>query len=539
MTPMAHNPFITTPEAERAELENAIEALRRWPRLASILRYLGEKYFAGEVDQLHEYNIATEVLGRSKLTFNSAEDAIARVETHRLRRRLREFYDAEGKDHLLQVTIPSGGYVPQFIERKREEQTSVASIEMDGALAATSFTPPVVAPFSERLRLAEPSAAGLQAEAQVQRRWLGAPFSRRLLFLVAAVAMLVLAAYLTSLYIAGTRSDSGQDKASVSSRGVVPAAGFASVPLRILAGYSGNPRIDSSGATWEADKYYDGGGSWRRSPSPVSRTNAPFLFDQARTGDFEYRIPLQPGVYELHLFFVTSLNASETISTFSVSINDELVLRGFDVNSDALGDGIADERVFRDVSPAKDGYLHLRFAGEIGPPSLNAIEILPGQPHKLNPIRLTMQTAPLTDRKGQLWRPDNYFMNGRMSQQPRAVSNTPDPELFTLERYGHFTYAIPVDSRGKYTVVLHFSELYFGPQASGFGGVGSRIFRVICNGETLLDDFDLYKEAGSFHLVTKTFHHLRPNAQGKLNLTFEPISNNATVSGIEVLDESQ
>jgi hypothetical protein len=114
-----------------------------------------------------------------------------------------------------------------------------------------------------------------------------------------------------------------------------------------------------------------------------------------------------------------------------------------------------------------------------------------------------------------------------------------DPDLFAQERYGHFTYAIPADTRGRYTLVLHFVEFYFGSGASGNGGAGSRVFKVMCNGETLLDDFDILKEAGSFHEVAKTFRHLKPSAQGKLNLTFEPIMNNATVSGIEVLDESQ
>ena len=60
----------------------------------------------------------------------------------------------------------------------------------------------------------------------------------------------------------------------------------------------------------------------------------------------------------------------------------------------------------------------------------------------------------------------------------------------------------------------------------------------MCNGQTLLDNFDIFKEVGSLHEDTKTFRHLKPSAQGKLNLTFEPIVNNATVSGIEVLDES-
>ena len=130
-------------------------------------------------------------------------------------------------------------------------------------------------------------------------------------------------------------------------------------------------------------------------------------------------------------------------------------------------------------------------------------------------------------------------MNGRLSNQPRPLLDSPDPDLFSAERYGHFTYAIPVDRRDTYTLVLHFVEIYFGSGASGYGGVGTRVFKVMCNGETLLNNFDIFKEAGSLHEVAKTFHHLKPSAQGKLNLTFEPISNNATVSGIEVLDESQ
>jgi hypothetical protein len=61
----------------------------------------------------------------------------------------------------------------------------------------------------------------------------------------------------------------------------------------------------------------------------------------------------------------------------------------------------------------------------------------------------------------------------------------------------------------------------------------------MCNGQTVLDNFDIFREAGSLREVTKTFRHLKPSAQGKLNLVFEPIVNNATVSGIEVLDEAR
>lgn len=46
------------------------------------------------------------------------------------------------------------------------------------------------------------------------------------------------------------------------------------------------------------------------------------------------------------------------------------------------------------------------------------------------------------------------------------------------------------------------------------------------------------REAGSGHPVTKTFYRLKPTAQGKLNLTFEPVTNYATASAIELIDES-
>ena len=65
------------------------------------------------------------------------------------------------------------------------------------------------------------------------------------------------------------------------------------------------------------------------------------------------------------------------------------------------------------------------------------------------------------------------------------------------------------------------------------------MFHVYCNGKTLLENFDIYQEAGSLKLITKTFTNIKPSAQGKINLTFEPVNNNATISGIEILDEGQ
>jgi Malectin domain len=507
---MPHEPNAPFAEAEQAELESVVEALARWPRLSHLLRYMGEKLSRGEVEELNEYNIATEVLGRSKTVFNAAEDAIARVETHRLRKRLAEFYKSEGRNHLIQVTLPSGSYVPVFT-RKAEGAPSQAS--------------------TDRSEAAGPDRHSQEGTPRiwVTRGW-------KYVVLAAAIVLTTVGAY---LYFQKAAPSSHENASS----GPVPVGVSAtrqqdapSSPIRILAGYSGPPRTDSVGRVWNPDQYFSAGGSWQRTPGFIARTSDPFIFEHSRTGDFSYSIPLKPGSYELHLFFSTPVRSSEAISTFNMMINEKWVLQAFDINMDALGEDIADERVFRDVSPEKDGFLRINLSGATGPATLNAIEILPSAPHAQFPVRLIMQTTPLTDRKGLFWRPDNYFMHGRLSSQTHPLLDSPDQDLFSGERFGHFTYAIPVDTRGTYTLVLHFAEFYFSAPASGMNG---RIFKVMCNGQTLLDNFDIFKEAGKFHEVTKTFRHLKPSAQGKLNLTFEPIVNNATVSGIEVLDEAQ
>lgn len=307
----------------------------------------------------------------------------------------------------------------------------------------------------------------------------------------------------------------------------------------MLVGYQGTPKIDSAGAYWEADHYFTGGGAFERPHLPVLRTSDPMLFDHWRVGDFTYDIPLEQGTYELHLFFIGSQSGDFKSQFFNVNANGEPLLKAFNINADALGANIADEKVFKDIHPDKDGYLHVKFFMERSSPQLNAIEVLPGIPHRQQTVRLVMQPAAITDHNGNLWHPDNYFDNGSISDQPRPVSGTPDPNLYALERYGHFTYSIPVDTRGHYTLVLHFAELYWVPDPSGSIGVGSRLFRVYCNGSTLLDNFDIFKEAGSMHALTKTFYHLRPSPEGKLDLTFDPIVNYATISAIEVIDESQ
>lgn len=543
-------------DLEREELEKVVAAFARKPRLVALLRHLAERTFEGKSHEINEYNIAVEVFGRSETLFESSKDAIARVEAHRLRKRLKEYYEAEGKNHAIEISLPAGSYIPVFIRRDPAELSVPTSelspvaqrfVEPRSTLSDESLEPNNLDIICDGGLESDPLQPNANEDGDSEetisgrtafqpRRTPRRTMSRSTLLLSALAALALLGLAGLGLIPQRRSSASVQPLRHAEVKPSSASVTAADVSLRMLAGYSGSPIIDSTGMRWGPDKYAHFGGTLLRTEGSVERTSDPKLFNHGRNGYFTYDIPLAPGLYELHLYFATE---SRDLATFRVVANGTPILTGFDINGDAGGPNLADERIFRDISPDKDGLLHLDFEAEQGMPALNAIALLPGIPHKQAPIRIVTQPTSVTDHNGTVWHPDTYFVNGHAREQHLPVEGTPDADLYAWERFGHFSYAIPVDTRDRYTLILHFAELYFGTEASGGGAPGDRVFSVFCNGSTLLDNFDLYKEAGSLHAITKTFSHLRPSPQGKLNLTFEPVINNATVSAIEVIDESE
>ncbi|HMC58732.1 MAG TPA: hypothetical protein VKJ01_06040, partial [Candidatus Solibacter sp.] len=103
---------------EKHELDTILASgiFSRAPNLAQVLTYVCARYFEGAAEQIKEYNIAVEALGRPA-DFDQKRDSIVRVEAHRLRKRLREYYEADGADHAIRIEIPPGQYAPKFLPR--------------------------------------------------------------------------------------------------------------------------------------------------------------------------------------------------------------------------------------------------------------------------------------------------------------------------------------------------------------------------------------------------------------------------------------
>jgi beta-galactosidase len=131
-----------------------------------------------------------------------------------------------------------------------------------------------------------------------------------------------------------------------------------------------------------------------------------------------------------------------------------------------------------------------------------------------------------------------YFKGGQLRASQEPAQGTEDPEFYASERWGHFSYAIPV-APGKYTVTLHFIErknVVSTAEASG-GDSEERTFDVFCNGNTILSDVNIMEKVGEDRPLVKKIKGVEPNAQGKLLLEFVPVTRYATVSAIEIVPE--
>jgi hypothetical protein len=81
--------------------------------LQQLLQFVVDKTLAGNTEGLKEYTIGVEAFGR-KQDFDPKTDPIVRVQIHRLRQKLKEYYETEGCHDPIWIEIPKGHYLPSF-----------------------------------------------------------------------------------------------------------------------------------------------------------------------------------------------------------------------------------------------------------------------------------------------------------------------------------------------------------------------------------------------------------------------------------------
>ncbi len=103
-------------EQKREALDQLLQSrtLLRCDQLKKLLRFVCEAEIEGRVEELNEYTIGVEALGRPA-SFNPVEDSTVRTRAYELRHKLTRFYTAESPEAPIQIEIEKGTYAPRFI----------------------------------------------------------------------------------------------------------------------------------------------------------------------------------------------------------------------------------------------------------------------------------------------------------------------------------------------------------------------------------------------------------------------------------------
>jgi hypothetical protein len=85
------------------------DELRTSEVLRQLLKYLMEKALSGDADQLKEYTVAIDGLGKSS-NYDPQHNSAVRIQVGRLRQKLAEYYRGEGKDDTVLIDLPKGRF---------------------------------------------------------------------------------------------------------------------------------------------------------------------------------------------------------------------------------------------------------------------------------------------------------------------------------------------------------------------------------------------------------------------------------------------
>jgi hypothetical protein len=134
--------------------------------LCHLFTYLADKSLDGTGDDLKEYTIGLDALGKPA-SFDPRQESVVRMHTARMRQKLSEFYRTEGADDPVIVDMPKGGFRVTFEPRRPPAVTVPIRIPLPPArswqpreivlVGALAIAISCAAYFMARLRRAEGS----------------------------------------------------------------------------------------------------------------------------------------------------------------------------------------------------------------------------------------------------------------------------------------------------------------------------------------------------------------------------------------------
>ncbi|MGC2661601.1 MAG: hypothetical protein WA324_26905, partial [Bryobacteraceae bacterium] len=164
-------PNLETP-AECLDRVLASHVFAQADRLRELLRFLVIKSLAGEAATLKESLIGIEVFGRDP-GYDPKVDNIVRTSARRVRAKLEEYYQGEGRDDAIRIEVPKGSYVAIFQPVGGRQSVSAPALLIEhSTIPAETFVPPPTLP----LRVIQTVSLLFALAAAV---WLAITFARR------------------------------------------------------------------------------------------------------------------------------------------------------------------------------------------------------------------------------------------------------------------------------------------------------------------------------------------------------------------------
>jgi hypothetical protein len=177
-----------------------------------------------------------------------------------------------------------------------------------------------------------------------------------------------------------------------------------------------------------------------------------------------------------------------------------------------------------DLDPVEPSYIAVTAYNDVGDESTFSNEVLFQPAHPTVVWAVNAGGPKYTDAQGLIYRANTQFTTGYTGTTSAAIAGTTDDRLYQSERWGNFSYAIPV-ANGDYLVTLKFAEI-------DWTKPGQRVFNVLIEGVKVISQLDLVAKVGPNTAYDVTLP-VRVT-DGQLNLAFRPVVDYATVSAIVV-----
>lgn len=280
---------------------------------------------------------------------------------------------------------------------------------------------------------------------------------------------------------------------------------------------AGGPRfVDSRGIVFEADGFFAGGNVYATGAA-IADTVDDALYQTERWGTFSYGIPVPNGHYLVTLKLAEIYWNEGGRRVFDIGIEGREVVSDLDIAAHA---GRA--RAYDLQIPVRvvDGTLNIAFRADKDQAKLSGLVVQEwGEAFSWG---VNAGGGRYVDTAGRTFEGDMLFSGGRSYGTAALIAGTEDARLYQTERYGDFSYDIPLPN-GTYEVILKLAEIYWNQP-------GKRIFDLKIEGESVLSGFDILSLVGKNEIYDyPVFVHV---TDGVLNLGFQTRADHAKVSGI-------